>query len=79
MLNTPSSDQVYARQQLIKFLQTKPKNLQFALCSMSIGSRLRLLQGFTPDETLLLAAARNKRISPKEVRWNTATKAPRAL
>ncbi len=73
MLNTPSQDQVYARQQLIKFLQAKPKNMQFALCTMSVGSRLRLVQGFTPDENLLVAAAKNKRISPKEVRWNTST------
>ncbi len=73
MLNTPSQDQVYARQQLIKFLQTKPKNMQFALCTMSVGSRLRLVQGFTPDENVLVAAAKGKRISPKEVRWNTST------
>src|SRR5208283_2831946 len=43
LLNTPTADQVYARQQLIKFLQAKPKYAQFALCTMSAGSsRLQL-------------------------------------
>ncbi len=80
MLNTPSQDQVYARQQLIKFLQTKPKGSQFALCTLSSGgkstaatltgtSHLRLLQGFTPDETLLLAAARGNKSVPQDARW----------
>ena len=69
LLNTPSADQVYARQQLIKFLETKPKNAQFALCTMSLGSRLHLIQGFTPDETLLLAAVKSKKGLPKAVRW----------
>ena len=73
MLNTPSQDQGYARQQLIKFLQSKPKNSQFALCTMSVGSRLRLIQGFTPDETLLLAAAKGKKNVPKSVRWQAST------
>jgi VWFA-related protein len=73
MLNTPMQDQTYARQQLIKFLQNKPKNLQFALCTMSVGSRLRLIQGFTPDETLLVAAAKGKRDTPKAIRWQIST------
>jgi len=82
MLNTPSPDQVYARQQLIKFLQAKPKDLEFALCTLSGGtSHLRLIQGFTPDETMLLAAARgdkkkNKEL-PEEVRWQASGAATR--
>ncbi len=73
MLNTPSQDQVYARQQLIKFLGNKPKNAQFALCTLSAGaSRLRLIQGFTPDETLLVAAAKGKKSSPKAVKWKAS-------
>lgn len=71
MLNTPSQDQVYARQQLIKFIESKPKNLQFALCTLGAGaSHLRLIQGFTQDETVLLAAARGNKI--QEVRWQTS-------
>ncbi len=73
LLNTPSQDQVFARQQLIKFLQSKPKASQLALCTMSNGAtHLRLLQGFTADETLLLSAARSKKGSPKAVRWQVA-------
>ena len=75
MLNTPAQDQAFARQQLIKFLQSKPKNLQFALCTMSLGTttHLRLIQGFTPDENVLIAAANGKRGVPKETRWQVAT------
>jgi VWFA-related protein len=76
LLNTPSADQDYARQQLIKFLQTKPKNAQFALCTLSEGgSKLRLLQGFTQDENQLLAAVRGKKGSPKAARWQAGSSA----
>jgi VWFA-related protein len=72
-LNTPSQDQAYARQQLIKFLQSKPKDSQFALCTLAAGpSPLRLIQGFTGDETLLLAAAKGSKGSPKVVRWKAS-------
>jgi VWFA-related protein len=75
MLNTPTQDQAYARQQLIKFLVSKPKNMQFALCTMSLGTttHLRLIQGFTPDENVLVAAANGRRGVPKETRWQVAT------
>lgn len=73
LLNTPSQDQVFAREQLIKFLQSKPKGSQLALSTMSNGAtHLRLLQGFTADETLLLSAARSKKGAPKAVRWQVA-------
>jgi len=73
MLNTPVSDQVYARQQLIKFLESKPKMSQFALCALSSGEYpLRLIQGFTADETLLLAAAKGKRGQTRNNRWQAA-------
>jgi VWFA-related protein len=76
LLNTPSADQDYARQQLIKFLQTKPKGAQFALCTLSEGgSKLRLLQGFTQDENQLLAAVRGKKGSPKTARWQAGSSA----
>jgi VWFA-related protein len=70
LLNTPTVDQQYARTQLVKFLQAKPKDSQFALCTLSAGqSRLRLIQGFTPDETLLLSAAKGKKALPQTVGW----------
>ena len=73
LLNTPSADQEYARTQLIKFLETKPKNSQFALCTLSAGeSRLHLIQGFTLDETLLLSAAKGKKGSPQAVGWHAS-------
>lgn len=73
MLNTPAQDQAYARQQLIKFLQSKPKVSQFALCALSSGEHpLRLIQGFTTDETLLLAAAKGKRGQTRINRWQSA-------
>ncbi len=73
MVNTPSEDQQHARDQLIDFLRTKPKNAQFALCSLSSNRalHLRLIQGFTPDENTLLAAV-NKNSSPQSARWQGA-------
>src|SRR5581483_7342941 len=74
LLNTPSQDQVYAQQQLIKFLQSKPKDSQIALCTLSAGgSHLRLVQGFTPDETVLVAAVNAKRRT-KVVDWQESAK-----
>ena len=71
-LNTPPQDQAYARLQLIKFLQSKPKMSQFALCMLSSGAYpLRLIQGFTYDETLLLAAVKKKGVS-RNNRWQGA-------
>ena len=72
-LNTPPQDQAYARLQLIKFLQSKPKMSQFALCMLNSGSYpLRLIQGFTDDETLLLAAVRSKKGQSRNNRWQGA-------
>lgn len=73
LINTPAQDQAFARQQLIKFLQAKSKSSQIALCAMSNGpTHLRLIQGFTADETVLLAAATGKKGLPKAVRWQAA-------
>ncbi len=70
MLNTPPQDQAYARQQLIKFLESKPKISEFALCTLSSAEHpLKLIQGFTADETLLLAAAKGKKGQPRYNRW----------
>jgi len=58
-LNTPFTDQPYAKQQLIRFLKNKPKGTQFALCSLT--NRLELIQGFTTDENALLASLNTKK------------------
>ena len=77
LLNTPSQDQLYARDQLIKFLKARAaegKVSQFALCTLTgdQNSHLHLLQGFTSDENKLLAAAGNEKSAPKSARWQTA-------
>lgn len=70
VLNTPAQDQVYAREQLVKFLKSKPANMEFALCMMSGGSSpLHMIQGFTSDETLLLAAAKGNKDKQAVSRW----------
>jgi VWFA-related protein len=47
------SDQAYGRQQLAKFIQSKPEGSRFAIFVWSDG--LHLLQGFTSDKALLYA------------------------
>ncbi len=75
LLNTPPQDQIYARQQLVKFLRSKPKVSQFALCTLAGGDfPLRLIQGFTADETLLMAAVSGKKGEPRQTRWQAAEK-----
>jgi VWFA-related protein len=59
LLNTPFVDQQYARDQLLKFLRKKPKDMQFALFVLT--ERLRMIQGFTADENLLLATLSAKK------------------
>jgi VWFA-related protein len=59
LLNTPLPDQRYAQEQLLKFLKNKPKGGEFALCTLS--NTLRMIQGFTPDENLLVAAVNGKK------------------
>ena len=58
LLNTPLADEVRAQDELVKFLKSKPKDAQFALCSL--GNSLQMFQGFTQDEKTLLAAAEKK-------------------
>ena len=74
LLNTPSADQQHAREQLIKFLKTKPSSFQFGLSTLSSdrASHLRLIQGFTADENLLLSAINGKNAVPQAVRWQVA-------
>jgi VWFA-related protein len=74
LLNTPSGDQPYARGELVKFLKSKGQDSQFALCTLTgeQSSHLRLIQGFTSDENLLLAAVNGKKSDTKNVRWQTA-------
>jgi VWFA-related protein len=61
LLNTAMSDQASAQAELVKFLKSKPRDSQFALCVLS--GRLQMIQGFTKDDNVLLAAARSRKAS----------------
>lgn len=59
LLNTPADQQQRAKVELLKFLQNKPKGSRFALCALS--DSLQMIQGFTPDEGLLIRAAKRQK------------------
>ncbi|MGD0568238.1 MAG: VWA domain-containing protein [Candidatus Sulfotelmatobacter sp.] len=54
LVNTEMPDQMWARQQLLKFTEGKPAGTRFAVFVLS--DALRLVQGFTTDKDLLFAA-----------------------
>jgi VWFA-related protein len=58
-LNTPSRDQTYVHQQMIKYLQTIPPGTRIAI--FTLASRLRMLQGATTDSTELLGVLNDKK------------------
>jgi len=62
-LNTPSSDQVYVRSEMIKYLKGLPPGTRIAI--FTLASRLRMLQGVTTDSTELLAAVNHGRTTPR--------------
>jgi VWFA-related protein len=53
-VNTPVADQAYARHKIIEYLKTIPTGTRMAV--FTLASRLRMVQGFTTDSALLLAA-----------------------
>jgi VWFA-related protein len=55
MVNTEVTDQLWARQQLLKFMKDKPSGTRFAIFVISDG--LHLIQGFTSDKNQLSAVA----------------------
>ena len=55
LLNTPASDQAYARKQTIEFLRTLPAGKRIAMFALS--KKLVMVQGFTDDSATLVAAA----------------------
>lgn len=58
-LNTETQDQSYVRNQMIKFLKKIQPGTRVAI--FALGSRLRMIQGFTSDASLLNAALTNKK------------------
>lgn len=53
-VNTPPTDQIYARKQLIEFLHQLPRGRRVAL--FILGTRLQMVQGFTDDPDVLVKA-----------------------
>jgi VWFA-related protein len=64
ILNTPTEDQLFARQEMIDFLKTLPRGQPVAL--FTLGYDLRMIAGFTTSTDDLIAAARKIRpgVSP---------------
>jgi VWFA-related protein len=58
-LNTPKIDQVLVRQQTIEFLKQMPPGTELAV--FTLGTRLRMVQGFTTDSSTLLASLQDKK------------------
>jgi len=56
LLNTQAIDQAYARKQMIEFLRALPPGHKVAL--FVLGTKLKMLQGFTGDSDTLVAAAK---------------------
>ncbi len=53
-LNTPLRDQSYVRAEMIRYLRTLPPGQRIAI--FTLASRLRIVQGFTSDSSILLDA-----------------------
>jgi VWFA-related protein len=62
-LNTPIADQAFVRSQLPKFLKEARPGTQMAI--FGLNQRLVLLQGFTSDPSLLLAAIDSAKGAPR--------------
>jgi VWFA-related protein len=64
VLNTNLTDQMYARQQVVKYLGTLPPGMRIGV--FLLGDRLRIIQGFTDDSQLLRAAVNRFAGKPTE-------------
>jgi VWFA-related protein len=62
-LNTTNTDQTFVRAQMIKYLKDMKPGPRLAV--FTLGSRLRMLQGFTTDPSILLAALNTKKAKPE--------------
>jgi len=62
-LNTPASDQVFVRSEMIKYLTTIPAGTRVAI--FTLASQLRMLQGMTTDSSVLLAVLKNPKAWPQ--------------
>ena len=66
-LNTQPADQAYVRKQVIKYLRAVPPSTRLAI--FTLGTELRMVQGFTTESSLVLAALNDKQAgaAPKSV------------
>jgi VWFA-related protein len=58
-LNTPKDDSIYVRKRVGDFLKSMPAGTSLAV--FSLGQTLRMVQGFTSDRAMLLAAVENNK------------------
>lgn len=65
ILNTPTEDQLFARQQMVDFLKTLPRGQPVAL--FTLGYDLRMIAGFTTSTDDLIAAAMKVRPGVSQV------------
>ncbi len=72
-LNTEAADQLYVRREMVSYLKTLPPGMEIAI--FTLGSKLRLVQGFTEDTGKLLAALANKKAAaPASLRQSAEQK-----
>jgi VWFA-related protein len=72
-INVASQNQKYAREQMLKFLEKLPAGQPIAV--YALGSKLRMLQDFTTDPTLLREAIKKARDNAMGVRTETSNAA----
>ena len=70
-LNTPLSDQQYVRQQMIQYLRNIPPGTRIAV--FTLASRLRIVEGFTTDSSVIAKALSGKGGPQQSVLLDTDT------
>ncbi|HET9183215.1 MAG TPA: VWA domain-containing protein [Candidatus Angelobacter sp.] len=70
-LNTPWADQVYGREQLVKYLSGHKAQRNIAI--YVLGNRLQLLQDFTEDPALVRQAVLEKGLNPNHLDPNATS------
>lgn len=63
-LNTPLSDQVYVRRRMLQYLHTIPPGTRIAV--FTLGSHLRMVEGFTTDSGIIAKALEEERGRPEK-------------
>lgn len=73
VINVASNNQKYTHEQMLKFLEKLPAGQPFAV--YALGSKLRMLQDFTSDPTLLKEAVKKAKDNALGVRAETSNAA----